>query len=81
MHTLSTVQKKKLSTSGNTRPAEDAKDKEIESLKAALKQIAEIANRRVHLTVVTWKKYAWYELAKIAKEALANDTNTGKMEG
>ena len=64
----------------NRRPAEDAKDKEIENLKAALKQIAEIANRRGHLTVATWQKDAWYEMAKIAKEALANAPDTGKME-
>ena len=66
----------------NTRPAEDAKDREIERLKTALKQIAEIANRRGPLTVATWQKDAWYELAKIAKEALAKapDTNVGKME-
>lgn len=55
-------------------------DKEIENLKAALKQIAEIANRRGHLTVATWQKNAWYELAKIAKEALFNTPDTGKME-
>lgn len=58
------------------------KDKEIERLKEALKQIAEIASRRGHLTVATWQKKAWYELAKIAKEALAgvHDTNVGTME-
>ncbi len=64
----------------NTRPAEYANDKEIENLKAALKQIAEIANRRGHLSVATWQKAAWYELAKIAKEALFNAPDTGKME-
>ena len=63
-------------------PAKDAKGWKIKRLKMALKQIAEIANRRGHLSVATWQKDAWYELAKIVKEALANapDTNVGKME-
>lgn len=64
----------------NHRPAEDANDKEIENLKAALKQIAEIANRRGRLTVATLQKDAWYELEKIAKEALFNAPDTGEME-
>lgn len=64
----------------NHRHAEDALKAEVERLKAALKKIAEIANRRGHLTVATWQKDAWYELAKIAKEALFNTPDTGKME-
>ena len=73
----------------NTRPAEDAKCREIDNLKRALQQIVEIANRRGHLTVATWQKDAWYGLAKIAEQALAGvhdtkqkkrNTEDGKFE-
>ena len=57
----------------NTRPEEDRLKAENERLKKALRQIVKIANLRFNATVATLKKYAWYNVAKIASNALAND--------
>ncbi|MBQ7404200.1 MAG: hypothetical protein IJW05_12275 [Lentisphaeria bacterium] len=45
---------------------------ENERLKETLRQIAEIANLRFNATVDTLQKNAWYEVAKIVNNALAN---------
>lgn len=53
---------------------------EKEWLKEALRQIVEIANLRFNATVATYQKNAWYEVAKIANNALGNapDMDDGK---
>ena len=45
---------------------------ENERLKEALREVVEIANLRFNATVDTLQKNAWYEVAKIANNALAN---------
>jgi ferredoxin len=76
----------------NTRPAEDAKDKEIEQLKEALKKCRVLA---IHINPRGIDKlkviYEWMEeIERVADEALgkdnnvptnAPDTNVGTMEG
>lgn len=65
----------------NTRPEEERMKAENEMLKEALRQIVEIANLRFNATVATYQKNAWYEVAKIANNALANapDMEDGRI--
>ena len=73
----------------NTRPAEDAKDREIERLKEALRKIAYIRGLNPELKATEFSVDAETELKNfyctmgdIAKIALANapDINVGTME-
>jgi hypothetical protein len=79
----------------NTRPAEDAKDKEIERLKAALKHIAYLRNLNPGIKANKFSSCAedslrnlYCTMGDIAIKALGTDTDvptnapdTGKMEG
>lgn len=71
----------------NTRPAEDAKDKEIERLKTALEQIASLRNLNPEMKANKFSSCAeddlrnfYCTMGDIAKTALFNAPDTGKME-
>ena len=71
----------------NTRPAEDAKDKKIERLKAALEQIASLRNLNPEMKASKFSSCAeddlrnfYCTMGDIAIQALANAPDTGKME-